>query len=127
MSSRRCPRHRFDLALVEGITRFPAPSLDWFYLSRVLKKGGVMVIDDIQVWSCRMVADFLDEEELWQRQTRNDRLAVYRLLAEPDAVLSRSWSRQPYVARRFRSLIRTPAAQPSRIARALKRRLNVGD
>ena len=89
----------FDLALVDGNHAFPAPCIDWFYLTRVLRKGGIMVVDDTQLWPCRVLADFLDAEEVWQQLVRTERVATYRLLAEPSEVLSRWWGQQPDVMR----------------------------
>jgi predicted O-methyltransferase YrrM len=87
----------FDLALVDGNHAFPAPAIDWFYLTRLLKDGGIIIVDDVQLWPCRIVADFLDAEEVWQPLLRTNRMAAYRLLKRPEAVLSRWWGQQPYV------------------------------
>ena len=96
----------FDLAFIDGEHAFPVPGIDWFYLTRVLKKGGILIVDDLQLWSCRMLADFMDEEEVWRRVTRTERVAAYRLLDEPDAVLRRWWGAQRYVTRRSKSWTR---------------------
>jgi hypothetical protein len=94
---------RLEVALVDGNHAFPVPCLDWFYLTRILKQGGVMIVDDIQLWSGKILADFLCAEDPWQRLARTPRFAVYRLLATPDETLGRWWGQQPYVIRHSRS------------------------
>jgi hypothetical protein len=86
-----------DLALVDGNHAFPLPCIDWYYLTRILKPGGVIVIDDIQLWSGRIIADFLDAEDVWETVDRNDRFAVYRMLADSKEVLGRWWGQQPFI------------------------------
>jgi hypothetical protein len=86
-----------DLALVDGNHAFPLPCIDWYFATRILKKGGIVVIDDIQLWSGKILADFLDAEEVWEKVTRNDRFAVYRMLADSKEVLGRWWGQQPFV------------------------------
>lgn len=94
----------FSLALIDGNHAFPAPSLDWFFVTRLLAVGAAVVIDDTQLWPCRIVADVLDREAgCWERLARTERFAIYRLLVAPEKVLARGWRHQPYVNRRSRS------------------------
>jgi Methyltransferase domain len=93
----------FDVAFIDGNHSFPAPAIDWFYLTRVLKKNAILIVDDLQLWPCRMLADFMDEEEVWERLARSERAAAYRLLDEPEVVLGRWFGAQPYVRRRSKS------------------------
>ena len=92
-----------DLALIDGSHSFPLPCIDWFYMTRLLKKGGLMLIDDVQLWSVAIVADFLDGDDAWEKIERTPRFAAYRLLAEANAVLGRWWGQQPYVVKSSRS------------------------
>lgn len=86
-----------DFVLVDGDHAFPVPCLDWFYAARLLKKGGIMVIDDVQLWSCRIVADFLSGDTAWEQIDRTPRFAVYRLLEDAGVAMGRWWGQQPYV------------------------------
>lgn len=90
---------RLDFALIDGNHAFPTPYIDWYYFTNHLNTSGVIALDDIQLWSCRTLADFLDEEEVWENLTRNDRFAVYRMTAPGDGVLRRWWGQQPFVVR----------------------------
>jgi len=88
-----------DLALIDGSHSFPLPSIDWFYTTRILKKDGVMVLDDVQLWSVAILADFLDGDDAWEKVERTPRFAVYRMLGEASDVLGRWWGKQPHVVR----------------------------
>jgi hypothetical protein len=44
---------QLDLAIVDGNHAFPAPFIDWFYLTRWLKPSGVLVVDDVELWTER--------------------------------------------------------------------------
>ncbi len=58
----------------------------------------MLVVDDVELWTGAMLADFLDDEKgVWSRIDRNPRFAVYRLLQDPEIALGRGWERQPHV------------------------------
>ena len=101
---------RLDLAFVDGNHAFPAPCIDWYYATRILKRGGIMVIDDIELWSGQIVADFLDQEEVWEKLERTERFAAYRMLEDAKVVLSRWWGQQPLMKRSYEEWC---ATQPS--------------
>jgi predicted O-methyltransferase YrrM len=92
-----------DLALIDGSHSFPLPCIDWFYATRLLKKGGTMIIDDVQLWSVAVLADFLDGGDAWEKLERTPRFAVYRLLGDARDVLGRWWGQQPHVVRLSRT------------------------
>lgn len=86
-----------DLVLVDGDHAFPIPCIDWFYATRLLKKGGIAIVDDIQLWTGRILADFLSGDDAWEPLDRTSRFAVYRLKTDARQALSRWWGQQPYV------------------------------
>jgi hypothetical protein len=87
-----------DLIIVDGNHAFPAPMVDWFYMTRHLRTGGVLVVDDVELWTGAVLADFLDGEAgVWARLERTKRFAIYRLLVESHVALGRSWVDQPRV------------------------------
>ena len=72
-----------DLIIVDGNHAFPAPMIDWFYMTRHLRTGGVLVVDDVELWTGPVLADFLDGEAgIWEQVDRTHRFAVYRLDAD---------------------------------------------
>ena len=48
-----------DLFLVDGNHAFPTPFIDYYYGASRVKVGGYMVVDDTQLLSGRILADFL--------------------------------------------------------------------
>ena len=84
----------------------------------MLRTGGVAIVDDLQLWSGRIVADFLDEEPVWERVVRTPRFGVYRLLADARTVLARWWGLQPFVTRHSTDL---GPPRPSLLRRLLSR------
>lgn len=87
-----------DLVLIDGGHGFPTPYVDWFYTARKLKKGGYLIIDDIWVWSCQILRDFLIEQPHWEFVAEyEDRTTVFRKVEDGSEWLE--WTQQPRVAR----------------------------
>ncbi len=88
-----------DLVLIDGGHGFPSPFIDWFYTATALKVGGLLVVDDTQLWTGRVLRDFLDAEPAWTlRREFPLRAVVFEKTAELPA--QPEWTDQPYVARR---------------------------
>lgn len=88
-----------NLVLVDGSHAFPQVFLDWFYAGRALKVGGVLVNDDLQLWTGYTLHNFLKAEPGWELiEEWVGRTSAFRKTAEMDPM--RSWSQQPYVRAR---------------------------
>lgn len=84
----------FDFCFIDGCHGFPVVALDFFYMSRMLKVGGVLGLDDVPIWACKMVSDFLKHEQGWQYLTVGERAAFFvKRLADQE---SREWDHQPF-------------------------------
>jgi predicted O-methyltransferase YrrM len=96
----RCEREDLDLVLIDGKHAFPWPIIDWFYTADRLKRGGIMVLDDLQMAPVSMLRDFILEDPGWEleRSVGNRAVAVRKVA---DSVLDVSWHMQPYVMRRY--------------------------
>jgi hypothetical protein len=55
-----------DLVLLDGKHAFPWPFVDWFFTADKLKKGGLMIIDDVQMRSVSILAEFMSIDPGWQ-------------------------------------------------------------
>ena len=87
-----------DLVLIDGSHGFPAPFVDWFYTAGKLKQGGWLIVDDIWVWSCQILRDFLVEQPHWELVNEFEgRTAVFRKIDDGSEWLE--WTQQPRVAR----------------------------
>jgi hypothetical protein len=103
----------FDFILIDGGHGFPVPFLDWFYLARRLKVGGLVMIDDTQLWTGKVLVDFLDREPGWAREATYARTCVFRMTAPFRA---EDWPDQPFVAGRSRwSIARANLALGARL------------
>ncbi|HEU4323096.1 MAG TPA: class I SAM-dependent methyltransferase [Roseiflexaceae bacterium] len=89
----------FDLALIDGGHGFPLPFVDWYYMAELLDIGGLVVIDDLHIWTCDTLVQFLHADPAWACVVENSRAAVFRKLR---ADYKREWDRQPFVLRRSR-------------------------
>src|SRR5258705_1871896 len=87
-----------DLVLIDGGHGFPTPYVDWFYTAGKLKKGGYVIVDDIWVWSCQILHDFLSEQPEWEFVAEFEgRTSIFRKLKHGSEWLE--WTQQPRVAR----------------------------
>jgi predicted O-methyltransferase YrrM len=86
-----------DVALVDGAHSFPIPVVDWYYVTRALKVGGKLLLDDIPVPVVAQVFRHMRLEPNWRLDgIFDDRAAAFTLLAEPAA--NDDWLHQPYNA-----------------------------
>jgi len=84
-----------DLVLIDGAHGFPMPLLDWFYAGRRIRAGGVLLVDDIQIWTGRVLYDFLSKEPQWRIEHKQsfEFFAARRVSCGPVG----EWLDQPYV------------------------------
>ncbi len=94
-------RGRFDLVLIDGRHGFPTPFIDWFYLGRALKLGGHLFVDDTQLFTVRLLGEFLSADPDWLFVGEYGcRTGVYRKTG--NAYLNKEWCAQPYIAGKSR-------------------------
>ena len=104
-----------DLYLIDGGHGFPTPTIDWYYGARWLRRGGVVVVDDLQLPAVGdSLVSFLDRDPRWVSLARTWKWAAYR--RESEGLLRDEWTDQSFLrnSRRKRA-----AAQ--RVAGMLKR------
>lgn len=93
------PDEPLDVVLIDGSHSFPHTFIDWFYTAHRLEVGGWLLVDDVHLWTGRMLRDFLAEDPAWERVTEYlGRTAVFRKVAETDPDVL--WTDQPVVVRR---------------------------
>jgi predicted O-methyltransferase YrrM len=87
-----------DLVLIDGGLGFPTPYIDWFYTAGKLKRGGLLIVDDVWLWSCQVLRDFLVQQPQWEFVAEyEERTAVFRKIEDGSEWLE--WTQQPLVAR----------------------------
>ena len=83
-----------DCVLIDGKHAFPWPILDWFFTARMLRRGGLMILDDIDLWPVRLLADFLaSEKPRWECVQKFDRSICFEKRTE--SVDDVAWHMQP--------------------------------
>lgn len=60
------------------------------HLTRVLKTGGVTIIDDVQLWPCRIVADFSMAKTSGEKLSERAVFAAYRVRVASSEALNRA-------------------------------------
>jgi Methyltransferase domain len=91
----------YDLALIDGRHGFPAPFIDWFYMADRLKIGGLLIIDDLHIWTSELLKQFLLTEKEWNLLEETTRAATFVKLAEGSQ--HKEWTKQNYVLNRSRA------------------------
>jgi hypothetical protein len=93
----------FDVLLIDGGHGFPTPMIDFHYYASKLKVGGILLLDDTQLWSVRILEEFLKGSEDWEYDaTLPAKTGVFkRLTNEP---VSKEWCFQPYVVKKTNEL-----------------------
>jgi hypothetical protein len=110
-----------DLVFIDGCHGYPLPQLDFMHACSHLKRGGVLVIDDTQLWAPRQLRVYLDADPRWQGLERTAKWAAFRRESQcslvedfahkpfgivPEPMFSREWMRQ-FPGRAQRKLRRT--------------------
>ncbi len=73
-----------DVAFIDGAHSFPFPEVDWFYVTRALKVGGKLVMDDIPIPAVTPLFHHMSLEDNWRLDgVLDDRAAAFTLLAPP--------------------------------------------
>lgn len=84
-----------DVALVDGAHSFPFPVIDWYYVTRALKVGGRLLMDDIPVPVVTQIFRHMRLEPNWRLdQVYDNRAAAFTMLAPPAA--DDAWENQPF-------------------------------
>jgi Methyltransferase domain len=84
-----------DVALIDGAHSFPLPVVDWYYVTRSLKAGGKLLMDDIPIPSVAQVFRHMTLEPNWRLDgVFDDRAATFTLLAAPEP--GDDWPQQPF-------------------------------
>ena len=87
----------YDFALIDGRHGFPAPFIDWFYVADRLRAGGIVLVDDTWIWTCNVLARFLDADSDWQKCAALPNSAAF--IKKRDDAHHAEWVEQPFVYR----------------------------
>ncbi len=75
-----------DLYIIDGGHGYPTPQLDWAYGAPWLRQGGVLFVDDTQLWAPAQLDAFLAVDPRWEELARGQKWSAYRRLDEGDVL-----------------------------------------
>jgi precorrin-6B methylase 2 len=96
----------FDCILIDGGHGFPSPFVDWYYSADLLKTGGIVIVDDLHIWTCSTLVEFLREEPEWRVVKETSRTAIFMKMQ--DGSQNKEWTRQAYVLHHSRGTALLP-------------------
>jgi len=72
-----------DVALIDGDHTFPYPAVDWHYVNRMLRVGGVLMMDDVQAKATGVVCESMSMSPNWELlEVIDSQAAAFRKLAD---------------------------------------------
>jgi hypothetical protein len=89
------PASELDLVFIDGCHGFPTPILDWYYGAGRLRRGGHVVVDDLQLAPVQRLVSFLDVDPRWLPVARTEKWAAWR--RDSEGSLSEEWVFQPFL------------------------------
>ena len=103
-TQRTLPQYRFeaplDAVLLDGPHAYPFPDLEYFYFYPHIRKGGALVIDDLQIPSVHHLFEFVRRDEMFELETVAERTAFFRRTDAPTfPPEADGWERQAYNSR----------------------------
>lgn len=120
-----------DVALIDGAHSFPYPIVDYHYVSRLLRPGGLLVLDDVPIPAVGVLFRFLSTEPAWQLVAiLDDRAAAFRLVRALDEgdpwgsqQINRAYPDYSFLGRRRRIRVQTveTVARSRTVTRARRR------
>ncbi len=88
-----------DVAIIDGGHGMPIPFVDWCYLAPRLKVGGILVVDDVWIWTGAVLRDFMRAEWQWELVRTFGKAVAFRKKQDPVML---DWGGQPYLMARSR-------------------------
>jgi hypothetical protein len=119
-------RPRFDIALVDGGHGWPTAFVDLCYLNLMLRQGGLLVLDDVQLHSIAEISRLLRKQPGFE--LRHDFLKLQVWEKTTDEPFLPDHAREPYIVARTQRLVRTRllAARAVRRARIWRQERSAG-
>ena len=68
----------YDLVLIDGPHAYPFPELEYYYFYPHLKANALLVIDDVHIPTVGRLADFLSEDQMFERIELVGSTAIFR-------------------------------------------------
>jgi predicted O-methyltransferase YrrM len=87
-----------DFALLDGSHAWPTTFIDLFYVETMLRQGGFLMIDDVQLHSVKEMVRLLDQQPGIRLVLDLQKARVYEKITAP-TIFAR-WTKEPYIVSR---------------------------
>jgi hypothetical protein len=97
----------YDLILIDGCHGFPSVFVDFCYTAKALKLGGTLIVDDLHIYTCDLIASFMQSDPGWNVEFMTTRVAVAIKISD---TIDNDWTDQRFVTLRSKpsSVIKDP-------------------
>jgi len=85
-----------DFAYIDGCHGYPYPALDWLYIDKHLRLGGILGMDNAELRPVREHCEFLEENGAYRRIARLSDGYFVRCYEKVMMAPDREWVDQPY-------------------------------
>lgn len=77
-------KHRiYDCVLIDGPHGYPFPELEYYYLYPHVAQGGFVIVDDVHIPTVGRLADFLQEDDMFELHELIGTTALFKRTAAP--------------------------------------------
>jgi predicted O-methyltransferase YrrM len=91
----------YDAVLLDGPHGYPFPELEYWSFYPRIRRGGLLIVDDVQIPTIGRMADVLQEDAMWQLEALSGKTAILRRTgAETLPPCGDHWYAQDYNRRR---------------------------
>lgn len=96
----------FDFVLIDGCHNWPMVFVDFFYCNYMLKPGGYLMIDDVQLHSVKELARMMSEQPEFKLALDLGKSLVFQRTNKGNRALG-EWGAVPYIVRKTDEYART--------------------
>jgi Methyltransferase domain len=90
-------RSGYDLILIDGCHGLPSVFVDFCYAAKALKLGGTLIVDDMHIYTCHLIACFMQSDPGWNVELMTKRVAVGIKISD---TIDNEWHSQRFVVLR---------------------------
>lgn len=73
----------YDCVLIDGPHGYPFPELEYYYFYPHIREGGFLIVDDVHIPSVGRLADFLQEDDMFEMCQLVDTTALFGRTSAP--------------------------------------------
>lgn len=83
-----------DIALIDGSHSFPIPMIDFYYIDRLLKCNSLLLLDNVEINTVRILDEYLKSEPAYRLETTFNQGAMCCIYRKLSSKRTMGWLRQ---------------------------------